>query len=155
MSHLPAFAIIMSLFAMSVTITGAEPLVNTDRGLALQGYDPVSYHVPGGPLPGDKGITSVVAGVTYRFASMENRTTFTADQVRYLPTYGGWCAYAMASADFVDVDPKTFKILDGRVYLFYNGWLGNTLTKWNKNEADLRAKADAAWNTLAQERGGK
>lgn len=149
MSTLPAFALLMSLF--SVIIAGAEPQVNADGGLALHGYDPVSYQVEGGPQLGKEGITTVVAGATYRFATVENRTTFTADQVRYLPAYGGWCAYAMASGDFVDVDPKTFKVLNGRVYLFYNGWLGNTLKSWNKDEAVLHAKADAAWKKL----GGK
>ncbi len=132
MTPLPAMAVLMSLNKLTVALGGAEPLVNTDDGLALHGYDAVFYQQPGGPQLGDTGIATVVAGGTYRFASKEIRATFTADPARYLPAYGGWCAYAMASADYVDVDPKTFKIIDGRLYLFYNGWLGNSLTTWNK-----------------------
>ncbi len=141
--------------SMIAVLAGAEPLLNSDHGLALHGYDPVTYQLPGGPQRGDPAITAVVGDGTYRFASTGHRDTLLARPDHYLPAYGGWCAYAMASADFVDVDPKTFKLIDGRLYLFYNGWLGNTLTAWNKDEAGLHAKADAAWSKLVTERGGK
>ena len=139
----------------AVSAAGAEPLVRTDDGLAVHGYDPVSYQTPGGPINGSESITVVHDGGTYRFATAENKATFTADPQRYVPAYGGWCAYAMADGDFVDVDPKTFKIVDGKLLLFYNGWLGNTLKKWNKAEPELHAKAEASWKRIVAERGAK
>jgi len=42
----------------------------------------------------------------------------------------------------VEVDPETFKIVDGKLYLFYNSLFNNTLPKWNKAEMDLKIKAD-------------
>ena len=38
----------------------------------------------------------------------------------------------------VSVDPETFKIIDGKLYLFYNSFFNNTLKDWNKDEANMR-----------------
>ena len=68
------------------------------------------------------------------------------DPLRYLPEYGGWCAYAMGeSGDKISVDPETYKIVDNRLYLFYNTFLNNTLKKWNAREEELLSKADLHW----------
>jgi len=48
----------------------------------------------------------------------------------------------------VDVDPKTFKILDGKLYLFYNRFFNNTLPEWNKNEVNLKSQADNNWTKI-------
>jgi hypothetical protein len=48
----------------------------------------------------------------------------------------------------VEVDPSTFKIVDGKVYLFYNKYFNNTLTDWNKNEKVLHTNADKTWATF-------
>ncbi|MDX2176201.1 MAG: YHS domain-containing (seleno)protein [Candidatus Sumerlaeia bacterium] len=114
--------------------------------LAISGYDPVSYF-DGTPSKGSETITSWYDGATYRFANEGNRAKFAADPVAFAPAYGGWCAYAMVDGEKVDVDPKTYKISEGRLLLFYNGLLGNTLKKWNKaDEADQLSKADANWD---------
>ena len=64
----------------------------------------------------------------------------------YLPAYGGWCAYAMgARNEKVNVDPETFKIKDGRVFLFYNRFFTNTLTDWNEDEGRLYPAAERNW----------
>ena len=66
---------------------------------------------------------------------------------KYEPAYGGWCAYAMGnSSEKVEVDPETFKIIGGKLYLFYNFYFNNTLKSWNKNETGLKTKADGNWN---------
>jgi len=69
---------------------------------------------------------------------------------QYLPEYGGFCAYAIAKdGKKVGVNPKTFTITDGKLYLFYNSWGVNTLNKWNEEGAqDLQNKADAKWKTI-------
>ncbi len=71
---------------------------------------------------------------------------FAANPTRFEPQYGGWCAYAMgASGDKVDVDPETFKIVNDKLYLFYNKFFNNTLKSWNKDESNLKSKADVNW----------
>ena len=64
----------------------------------------------------------------------------------------GWCAYAMgAKGEKVEVDPETFKIVDGKLYLFYNKFFNNTLESWNKDEARLRSNADKNWSKIIQQ----
>jgi hypothetical protein len=48
----------------------------------------------------------------------------------------------------VEIDPETFKIIGGKLYLFYHSWMNNTLTKWNKDEANSRTKADKNWTNF-------
>ena len=64
-------------------------------------------------------------------------------------TGSGWCAYAMgAKGEKVSIDPETFKIINGKLYLFYNSYFNNTLKSWNKNEPTLKAKADVNWKRI-------
>ena len=119
---------------------------NLDEQLAIQGYDPVAYFTAGKAQKGKKNITASHSGVTYRFASEEHKALFEADPAKYEPAYGGWCAYAMGyDGSKVKIDPKTFKIIDGELYLFYNFYFNNTLKSWNKDEQSLHNSADNNW----------
>jgi YHS domain-containing protein len=129
---------------------------NLEKGrLALEGYDPVAYFEVGGgkPAKGDKDITATHRGVTYRFAKEQNRQAFLNSPERFEPAYGGWCAYAMADGDKVEVNPKQFLIEDGRLYLFYTDLFTDTRKRWNKAGADeLAPKADSNWEGISGER---
>lgn len=122
-------------------------------GLALDGYDPVSYFKAGEAVEGKKEIVASRNGVTYRFVSNQNKEAFLAQPEKFEPQYGGWCAYAMgAEGEKVEVDPETFKIIDGKLYLFYNKFFNNTLESWNKDETRLKANADKNWSKIIQQK---
>ena len=124
---------------------------NLEDGLAIQGYDPVAYFKQNKAVKGKKDLALVEGGIIYYFSSVENKEEFKKTPSKYEPEYGGWCAYAMgASNDKVEIDPETFKIKNGKLYLFYHSWVNNTLTKWNKDEVNLNAKADKNWQVLYQ-----
>jgi len=109
----------------------------------------VAYFTQKKPIEGKEGLEYVHKGIPYRFSSPENLETFKSDPVRYEPAYGGWCAYAMgATGEKVEIDPETFKIVDGRLYLFYNFFFNNTLKDWNKDELNLKQKADVNWSSI-------
>lgn len=119
--------------------------------LAISGYDPVAYFTQGKAVKGNKNYVVVHEGVTYHFATQQNKALFITKPASYEPQYGGWCAYAMgAKGEKVDVDPETFKILDGKLYLFYNAYFNNTLKSWNKDERSLKSRADANWNKVTR-----
>jgi YHS domain-containing protein len=123
---------------------------NTENGLAVAGYDVVAYF-QGKAVKGNSKYAVSYEGITYRFSSEANKSQFSKNPKMYEPQYGGWCAYAMgASGEKVEVDPDTFKILDGKLYLFYHSWVNNTLTKWEKDEIHLKSNADKSWNKLYQ-----
>jgi YHS domain-containing protein len=120
----------------------------TQDGLALSGYDPVSYFQKK-PKKGLKTYQLTHDGVTYRFTSAANLEVFKKNPAAYEPQYGGWCAYAMGkTGEKVEVDPETYKIVEGKLYLFYNKLFNNTLPDWNDDEASLKKRADANWNKL-------
>jgi YHS domain-containing protein len=122
---------------------------NLEKRVALQGYDPVSYFKQGKAVKGKKDLVATYEGVVYQFSSLANKNIFVKNAASYEPQYGGWCAYAMGSAgEKVEINPETFKIIDGKLYLFYNAYFRNTLKSWNKDEAGLKAKADANWKKL-------
>ncbi len=122
--------------------------------LAIQGYDPVAYFPKGGGavMKGDEKITAEYGGVVYRFASSAHRQTFLANSGRYEPAHGGWCSYAMLEGDKVQVDPRSFVVAEGRLFLFYKGLLGDTRAKWRKADHATEAKtADGMWKKLSGE----
>ena len=122
---------------------------NLDNGIAIQGYDPVAYFTLNKAVKGNKDLLLIDRGVVYYFSNNENKELFKKNPEKYAPEYGGWCAYAMGSkGEKVSIDPGTFKIVNSRLYLFYNRFFNNTLKEWNNAEVNLRTKADENWNKL-------
>lgn len=122
---------------------------NLEKKVAIQGYDPVAYFTKGIAVKGNKTLAVTYMGVIYYFSSKSNKEMFFKNPGAYEPQYGGWCAYAMGnSGEKVEVDPETFKIIDGKLYLFYNAFFNNTLKKWNKDQSALKAKADKNWKAI-------
>ncbi len=123
---------------------------NIDKqGIAIKGYDPVSYIDKGEAMEGNSKWSFNYKGIVYYFSSERNRDLFKSNPEKYEPEYGGWCAYAMGNTgEKVEIDPKTFKIINGKTYLFYNFYFTNTLKSWNKDEAGLKTKADANWKKI-------
>ncbi len=137
----------ISLFAQDAAIR--EKNFNLENGIAIQGYDPVAYFTQNKTVKGNKNISVFNEGATYYFSSAENKEEFKKNPAKYEPQYGGWCAYAMGkNGDKVEIDPETFKIIDGKLYLYCNKYFNNTLKSWNKDEANLKARADVNWQKI-------
>ncbi len=127
---------------------------NLEKGLALDGYDPVSYFPQGGgkPTRGDAKRALVFRGVRYRFASDANLEAFARAPEAFEPCHGGWCSYAVADGEKVEINPKSYILKDGRLFLFYDGFGGDAKEKWIKkgHEAEVK-KADEQWTKIAGE----
>jgi len=153
------FSILLFLSCIVPSLAGSAslpPLVNADTGTALHGYDAVSYFQKTGPVEGKKNFVVKQGDANYFFSSAENRDAFMKAPEQYLPAYGGWCAYAIgAKDDFVDVDPKSYKIANGKLLLFYKDFFTSTLKKWNEKETELVPKAEANWKQEQAKRGVK
>jgi YHS domain-containing protein len=140
-------SIISILLLLTVGISNAQINKNSD-GLAVEGYDLVSYFM-GKPVEGNKKFSVTFKSANYYFSSEANKKLFISNPSKYLPQYGGYCAYAMGlDGSLVEIDPETFKIIDGKLYLFYNAYFNNTKTKWDKDEKNLKAKADRNWKEV-------
>lgn len=126
---------------------------NLEEGLALGGYDPVSYFDAAAPVLGTSKHAARYRGVVYFFDTEAHRTTFLSDPRKYEPAYGGWCAWAMANGGkTVDADPTNFTIEDGVLRVFYRNALVDTRAKWQKGDLpELRSSAAEQWSERSGE----
>jgi hypothetical protein len=125
----------------------ANPAINMLAGgrVAIHGYDPVAYLVDGGPRKGRPDLAVEHAGARWLFASEENRRRFEADPARYIPAYGGYCAYGVAHGYLVKIDPEAWSVVDGRVYLNYDKPVRES---WLKDVPGFVAAANTNWPKL-------
>ena len=141
--------LLIGLFLNTLFINAQTVDYNLKKGYVAKGYDVVSYF-NGEAREGDKAHTIAYDGVKFKFSTQENLNTFLSSPEKYIPQYGGYCAYAIAvNSKKVDINPKTFEIRDNKLYLFYNSWGVNTLKKWQENIVKgLQKKADYNWEAI-------
>jgi YHS domain-containing protein len=121
----------------------------TSQKLVGDGYDLVSYFSENKPVKGKSSISSQYQGLLFYFSSQENKDLFISDPTRYLPKYGGLCAYAIGDyANKVDVDPLSYTIENGELYLFYKSYFNDTKEKWIKNHDVLKQSAEENWQKI-------
>lgn len=131
----------------------ARPAVYVKKGaaVAIGGYDLVSYFQGGGvPTPGKPEFKVVHAGVTYQFASAANRDAFRASPARYLPAYGGYCAWAVAENKIAPGNPLFYKVVNGRLYFNFDRGVQK---KWEKDIPGFIQKANANWPAVLNKGG--
>ncbi len=139
------FALAGLLVAASARGAAAQA-VNADKDhLALYGYDAVAYQTDNAAVKGSPTYTATYEGNTYRFASAAHRDAFTADPAKYLPAYGGYCAYGVAQGHKVKVDPEAYRVVDGTLYLNYDKGVQK---KWLSDIPGNIAKAEKNWPEL-------
>lgn len=126
-----------------------------EHNIGVQGYDVVSYFVEQEAVEGNKYISTTYKGVTYYFSSQKHLKLFIKNSERYIPQYGGWCAYGMSMLEGnykvgkYPIDPESFKIIQGKLYLFNKSENYDALEFWEEN-SDLKniERADVTWEFL-------
>lgn len=136
-----------------IPIKGVEHFyINIDEsGLANQGYDVVAYHTDNKALKGDAKFTEWFHGAKYVFTSREHQELFRSAPKKYLPQYGGFCAYAMSLGKIRPVNPEIFSIEDGRLMLQHTQEAYDLFYKDVKNNI---VKADTKWPAVEAKKSG-
>ena len=112
--------VLLALFLICGTAFSSNNLINVDEdGVAIHGYDPVAYFVSDRPVPGQMKLKYEWSGAIWLFSSEQNRRKFIANPKKYLPQYGGYCAYAASYGQSADTDPQAWSIVTGKLYLNY------------------------------------
>lgn len=114
---------------------------------ALQGYDAVAYFTEGKAVKGDGNQVVYHDGKTYLFSSKEHKELFKADPNKYLPQYGGWCAFGVSKGKKFASDATAWKIVDGKLYLNLND---KVQAIWLKDTAVNIEEADTQWKDIAE-----
>ena len=131
-----------ALSALTTLSALSKPPVNAGRdGVAVKGYDVVAY-ASGAVTKGDPQFEHRWNGATFRFSSAANRDQFARDPQKYAPQFGGYCAYAVSRGYTADIDPFSFKIVDGRLYLNYSR---RAQRLWEEDIPGNIAKGQANW----------
>ena len=129
--------------ALSACATHNTVSDGEDSKLMLKGHDPVAYHTQGKPVAGQLSIKAEHEGVTYRFANEDNRKLFTQAPEKYKPQYNGFCSNGMVYAIPLGGNHDTFRIVDGKLYMFG----GENSKKYFEMDIDRNRKlADGYWN---------
>jgi YHS domain-containing protein len=131
----------------STAVAGGLVNVAGASGIAVGGYDTVAFFTDGKPTAGDPSITSTHRKATYLFASKAHKAQFDADPEKYVPQFGGFCAYGAALGALFPVDISTWQVRDGKLYLNLNPEI---LKVFDKNPAGFIAKAEKNWPGLVK-----
>jgi YHS domain-containing protein len=131
------------------TSTLARYLVNVAgaSGIGLDGYDPVAFFSEKRPMHGDPAISTIYKGAKYFFASKEHKVKFEEDPEKYVPQFGGYCAFGVALGALFPVDISTWQIRNGRLYLNLNPTI---LELFNKDFEGQVVKAEKNWPSLVK-----
>jgi len=137
--------IILGVISMQSVFAG-DLSVNT---VGVNGYDLVTYQTDKRPLRGNGNYVATHNGVTYLFSNEENKTTFEKNPDKYLPAYGGWCAFGVSVGKKFSADPKVWEIVDGKLYMnLDNGikkmWISDipgNIKKANKHWPNIKDKS--------------
>jgi YHS domain-containing protein len=138
-----AFAAIASITLVAPAYADQAPVyTGVLSRVAVGGYDPVAYFTDGHPVRGTTQFRINHQGYEYRFASAEHLTAFRANPSRYLPQYGGYCAWAVSQGYTASGNPNNWRIVDGRLYLNYNDEIQ---TRWEGDIPGHIRRANGNW----------
>ncbi len=135
-------ACILLIAVMATPVFGQDVSKSTP---GLSGYDPVAYFTDGKPMKGSGYHVAEFDGVTYAFSSKEHKEMFSASPEKYLPMYGGYCAYGVAVGKKFVTDPEVWKVVDGKLYLNLDDGIQG---KWNKDIPGYIKTADENWSEI-------
>ena len=139
-----AAALVGLLLVSQVAFTGDFFEVD---GVALRGYDVVSYFDANQPTKGLSAYSHEYRGSTFLFASDANLKKFVAQPEKFAPQYGGFCALGTANGYKVKTEPDAFKVVDGKLYLNYNR---KVLEIWTRDPPGYITRADKNWPQVAK-----
>ena len=139
-SFKPSFALLTGLLLLGLSWQASA--VEESSIVGVGGYDLVSYHNSKKPLPGNGNHVVQHEGVNYLFANANNASNFEQDPARFLPAYGGYCAFGVSVGKKFIADPTVWEVVDGQLYLN----LDNGIKKiWSQDVAGNISKADQEW----------
>ncbi len=146
-----AITLLFTLFSSNL-FAGTGVNVDKRTGLAIYGYDPVAYFTQSKPVKGNNTFVVEHQGTKWAFSSAANMQAFSANPEKYLPQYGGYCAFAASKNKIAKIDPNAWSIKNGKLYLNYNDKIRS---RWLKDVDRMIVKGDRNWPALLKEAQGK
>lgn len=143
------FSLLLAAFLLLSTTTHAQQddsrFYDYGNGLGVDGYDVVAYFTRNKALKGKAKHQSEFGGRTWRFANAKHKQQFDAEPEKYLPVYGGHCAYGASKGYLVRGEPKAWTVHKDKLYLNYSIAVRNT---WKRNIDGNITRANRHWTKL-------
>ncbi len=122
-----------------------------DKGVIIDGYDPVAFFTEKKAVHGDNKYQTTYAGAVYYFVSDKNLKNFVKNPEKYAPQYGGFCAMAMSMGHLQLIDVNLFQVVDGKLYLQRNA---KAVGMWKKMGPKMVImKANENWPKVQEKYG--
>lgn len=142
--------VLVAVFAGACSRREGIEAINTDAaGLAVRGYDAVAFFAESAAVEGIPSFEYTWNGAKWLFATVENLEKFKADPVAYAPQFGGYCSYAVSHGYTADGDPRTWKIVDGKLYLNYNQ---EAKEAWEKEQDQFIQVGEKNWKEFQKKK---
>jgi YHS domain-containing protein len=143
--------LVLTVFSVPFAAAAEKQLINVDKDLvAVKGYDVVAYFIDAKPVKGVPQIQSIYKGARYYFASKEHKALFDAAPEKYIPQFGGFCAYGVSRGHAVKIEPDAWAIIDGRLLLQYDQ---DVRKKFSEDVQGNLKKADTNWPGIVAKEG--
>lgn len=114
-------------------------LIDPLTGVALGGYDPVSFFVADAPKLGDGTLEFFWGGISWYFSSEANLDAFRRAPEFYTPQFGGYGTMAMARGFLSQGEPLVYEVLDDELFFFFSA-SNKAAFELIKNSARLDAR---------------
>ena len=139
--------LLLSVLILTSSMAFAGDYFEKD-GVALRGYDPVSYFTAGKAQKGTSAHSFTYKGSKFYFASAANQKAFEKDPEKYAPQFGGFCAFGTANGVKVSTQPEAFAVIDGKLYLNHDPKIH---AKWKEDPTGNIAKAEKNWPDVSKQ----
>ena len=151
------FALLLLFFTVVIKTNAQKMPVKyfnnlNDKGVILDGYDPVAFYTDNKPVQGDEKYQFNYQDAIYYFASQEHLDFFKTNPEKYKPQFGGWCAYAVSLGRIAPIIINTFSIVDDRLVIQHNE---RAVKGWNKDVTGNLSKADKYWPAVSSKHGAQ
>jgi YHS domain-containing protein len=136
------FLLIFALTVSAFAARAQQSEIFAPDGKALRGYDVVAFFNEAKPVAGADSLTHAYMGAEWLFASRRNLEAFKANPEKYVPQYGGYCAYGTSQGHKAPTEAETWTIVGDKLYFNYNM---KVKSSWTKKQDELIDKADVQW----------
>lgn len=142
MKHLLIVALAI-FFARSLSAQTVQ--YNSNKGIAIKGYDPVAYFMQHKAVEGNKQFSTEWSGSQWKFISQANLDSFKLAPEKYAPQFGGYCAMGVSENHKAPTDPTAWTIVNDKLYLNYNAFVKEM---WLKDTINRINTANTNWSSL-------
>ena len=137
--------VIFLILLLNFTANAEDIQFLNKGGVAIDGYDPVSFFKKGKSEKGDREFSVQWKGLTWFFSSQEHKKLFEKSTDRYVPEFYGYCPYAVTLKRVRKGKPTLWRIYQDKLYFSFDKTSQN---KFKKDPDGILERAKEHWEDV-------